>query len=73
MSQATFTTEAFTCPSCVKKIETAVGRIDGVSNVDVGFNSSRVNVNFDKEQVKAEDIGKIIADLGYPVLKTKVK
>ena len=72
MAQATFTTEAFTCPSCVKKIETAVGRVDGVDKVDVGFNSSRVKVNFDKQQVKPEDIGKIISDLGYPVLKTKV-
>ncbi|MDO5048597.1 MAG: copper ion binding protein [Actinomycetaceae bacterium] len=73
MSLATYSTEPFTCPSCIKKIETAVGRLDGVDGVDVGFNSSRVKVNFDEAQVSAEAIGKIINDLGYPVLKTKVK
>lgn len=73
MSQATIKTETFTCPSCIKKIETAVGGLDGVDKVDVGFNSSRVKVDFDPAKVALDKITKTIDDLGYQVLSTKVK
>lgn len=67
MTTTTFRTEPFTCPSCVAKIETAVGRVDGVEKVDVKFNSSRVVVDHEEAQASAESIRKIIDDLGYPV------
>lgn len=73
MTLATFTTEPFTCPSCIKKIESAVGRLDGVDSVDVGFNSSRVKVNFDENKLAADAIGTVITDLGYPVIKTRTQ
>jgi copper chaperone CopZ len=47
MSKVTFTMEPFTCPSCVKKIENAVARINGVQGVQVMFNSGRVRAEFD--------------------------
>lgn len=72
MTNATFTTEPFTCPSCIKKIETVVGKLPGVDTVNVGYNSSRVKVAFDENAQSAEDIAKVITDLGYPVVKTKV-
>lgn len=67
MATTTFRTEPFTCPSCVAKIETAVGHVDGVEKVDVKFNSSRVVVNHEEAQASAASIRKIIDDLGYPV------
>ncbi len=72
MSNATFTTEPFTCPSCIKKIETAVGKMTGVQEVTVGFNSSRVKVAFDESAVEADKIRETIEGLGYQVLKSKV-
>lgn len=72
MSTATFTTEPFTCPSCVKKIENAVGRMPGVDSVDVGFNSSRVKVVFNPETTSADSIKQTIDGLGYPVLRSSV-
>ena len=71
MTLGTFTTKPFSCPSCIKKIESAVGRMDGVESVDVGFNSSRVKVVFDDSRTSAEAIGKVIDGLGYPVVKTR--
>ena len=71
MMLATFTTKPFTCPSCIKKIESALGRMDGVDSVDVGFNSSRVKVTFDDATIPVERIGRIINDLGYPVVKIR--
>jgi copper chaperone CopZ len=73
MQTATFRTEPFTCPSCVKKIEGAVGRIPGVSLAEVGFSSSRVKVSFDPGVVEPERIARTITDLGYPVLSTRVR
>ncbi len=72
MTNATFTTEPFTCPSCIKKIEHAVGGLPGVDKVEVGFNSSRVKVAFDDALQSAPAIAKVITDLGYPVRKTAV-
>lgn len=72
MRTAKFETETFTCPSCITKIESTVGRKEGVESTQVMFNSSKVKVSFDENIISAEEIAKSINDLGYPVLATKV-
>ena len=67
MTTVKFTTEPFTCPSCIKKIETTVGRLDGVSDVSVMFNSNKVKVTFDEAAIRAGAIADTITGLGYPV------
>lgn len=62
-------TEPFTCPSCIAKIEKAVGRLPGVQKVDVRFNSSKVDVTFDQARLEAGEIATVISDLGYPVTR----
>jgi len=37
------------------------------------FNSSRVKTNFDSKSVTIEAIEKAIEDLGYPVIRSRVK
>lgn len=69
MTTASFTTEPFTCPSCVKKIENGVGRLDGVREVSVMFNSNKVKATFDADQITADDIAAKITGLGYPVTR----
>lgn len=69
---ARFTTEPFTCPSCIKKIQSAVGRLPGVEWVTVKFNSARVDVGFDPAEITTEEIGETITGLGYPVLRARV-
>ncbi|AYW51490.1 copper chaperone (plasmid) [Tetragenococcus halophilus] len=75
MSKATLTLETLSCPSCLQKIESAVKGLDGVdqSSVKVLFNSSKVKTNFEEDKVTIEEIEKAIEDLGYPVIKSKVK
>lgn len=70
MTTVTFRTEPFTCPSCIRKIEGAVGRMDGVDRVSVLFNSSKVKVTFDESVVQADTIARVITGLGYPVTTT---
>lgn len=72
ITKAVFTMEPFTCPSCVKKIENTVRRIDGVQEVKVMFNSGRVRVEFDDGKTTADAVQETIMKLGYPVLSRKV-
>jgi len=72
MTKAVFNMEPFTCPSCVKKIENTVGRVDGVQEVQVMFNSGRVRVEFDEARTSADSLQETIVRLGYPVLSKKV-
>lgn len=67
MTTVKFTTEPFSCPSCVKKIENVVSKEPGVSQVKVLFNSNKVQVTFDQETTQAQNIADTITKLGYPV------
>lgn len=72
MQKVVFNMEPFTCPSCVKKIENTVGKIDGVNEVKVMFNSGRVRAEFDSSRTDAETLEDTIVRLGYPVLSKKL-
>ncbi len=75
MKQATIQLETLSCPSCLQKIENAVKGLNGVEkdSVKVMFNASKVKTEFDSTSVTIENIEKAIEDLGYPVIKSKVK
>lgn len=72
MANAVFHLEPLTCPSCIKKIETALNKSNGVEFSKVLFNSGKVKVEFNDSVVKAEELAETIEKLGYPVLRTKV-
>jgi len=75
MQKATINLETLSCPSCLQKIENALKGLDGVEkdSVEVLFNSSRVKTIFDSKSVTIEVIEKAIEDLGYPVIRSRVK
>lgn len=75
MQKATIQLETLSCPSCLQKIENAVKGLNGVDqeSLKVLFNASKVKVDFDSETLAINDIEKAIEDLGYPVIKSKVK
>lgn len=75
MSKAVITLEPLACPSCLKKIESAVRELNGIdhSNVKGVFNASKIRVDFDENMLAVEDVEKAIENLGYPVIKSKVK
>jgi copper ion binding protein len=61
--------EPLTCPSCIKKIETKVGKMEGVEEARVLFNSSKVKATINEDQVTADDLKDTIEKLGYQVMK----
>lgn len=75
MYNATIRLETLACPSCMQKIESAVKGLKGVEkdSVKVLFNSSKVKTTFDADAIAIKDIEKAIEDLGYPVIKSRIK
>lgn len=68
MATKKFQLEPLTCPSCIKKIETKLNKMDGVEEAKVLFNSSKVKTTFDDDKVTPEELKTTIEKLGYPVL-----
>ena len=57
--------EGFSCPSCVKKIEKRVGRLDGVDAVKVHFATARIEVDHDESKASVDDLVDAVAKAGY--------
>lgn len=72
MKKIVLNLEPLTCPSCIKKIEGALNRMDGVVEAKVLFNSGKVRAQFDESKITADEIAKTVAGLGYPVISQKV-
>lgn len=54
-----------TCPSCIAKIEKALTALEGVENAKVHFNTGRIEVQHDPEQVSGEQLENAIRAIGY--------
>ena len=65
--------DTLTCPSCIKRIEKSLKKQKGVKTVEVKFNSSKVDVEFDETTISKDTITKILENLGYPVESTQEK
>ena len=72
MKKAVFGLEPLSCPSCIKKIESTLQKMEGVNEAKVLFHSNRVRTKFDEQVVQAEEIQETIIKLGYPVTSRKV-
>ncbi len=71
MKTKTYQLETLTCPSCVTRIEKVVGKTEGVIQVEVLFNSSRVKVEYEEDVVDSKRIEDTIEALGYSILGGK--
>lgn len=72
MKKAVFGLEPLSCPTCIKKIEGTLSKMDGVEEVKVMFHSNRVRAQFDENIVDANELQDVIVKLGYPVISQKV-
>jgi len=53
------------CATCKKNIETALKKVDGVTNSNVVIKEKIVNVNFDKSKTSLDKIETAITAAGY--------
>lgn len=62
-----FQLETLTCPSCISKIEGVLNKEPGVEKSKVLFNSSKVKVKYDEDEVSSERLEQLIEEVGYPI------
>ncbi len=62
--------EGMTCASCALAIERSVGKIEGVSKVNVNFATEKLDVEYD-DSVSVEDVEQAVVKAGYSVSKQK--
>ncbi|MGG3888049.1 copper chaperone CopZ [Metabacillus fastidiosus] len=67
MKNITLNVSGMSCGHCVKAIEGAVGKLDGISSVEVHLETGKVDVVYDEVKVNPEAIKEVIDDQGYDV------
>lgn len=55
--------QELSCPSCVRKIETALNGVEGVNEASVHFNTGRIDVEHDG--VDEEKLVEAVRNAGY--------
>ena len=53
------------CPTCVAKIERALGAIRGVEAARVHFTTGRIEVSYDPARVTVDDLIRAVRAAGY--------
>lgn len=71
MKTIEYKVEELTCPSCIKKIESALSKQNGVHEVLVKFHASKVKVTIDPSITDEVKVGLMLNQLGYRVLSKK--
>ncbi|HIK19266.1 MAG TPA: cadmium-translocating P-type ATPase [Leptolyngbyaceae cyanobacterium M33_DOE_097] len=61
------------CPSCERKIETALQKLAGVDEVAVDVATERMTISYDPQQIDEQAIADRVISLGYTVVTPKPK
>jgi copper chaperone len=69
METATLIAPDISCEHCQHAIEGSVGKIAGVSKVQVDIPSKKIHLNYDPQQVTLSKIEEVLDDIGYTVAK----
>ncbi len=67
MENLTLNVQGMSCGHCVSAIETSVGKLAGVSQVNVKLDDAQVEVSFNESLVSLDTIKETIEDQGYEV------
>lgn len=67
MERLTLIAPDLACAQCAATIESIVGRLSGVHQVEAALKSGRVSVLFDAQAIDERAIRRRMAEVGYPV------
>ncbi|MBX6340979.1 MAG: cadmium-translocating P-type ATPase [Thermomicrobiaceae bacterium] len=59
--------EGMTCASCVRRVERALGKVEGVQSASVNLASERATVAYDPDKVRLDDLRAAVEKAGYGV------
>lgn len=63
--KTTLRSNELSCPSCVSTIEKTLNNREGVESAEVHFNTGRIEVEHDPEQISAETLAELVEKSGY--------
>jgi len=66
MATSTYTVTGMTCGHCISSVKTEIGKIDGVTSVDVDLATGAVRVD-SAAPLAAADIAAAVDEAGYEV------
>ncbi len=64
----TFSVGGMTCAACVRRVEKAVSKIEGVSNASVNLATNRASVNYDPKKAGLKELKDTVSKAGYEFL-----
>jgi copper chaperone CopZ len=64
----TYPVLGMTCASCVRKIETVLGKTDGVISAVVNFATEKVTIEYDGDKIDLDALQSIIKKIGYELV-----
>ena len=67
VSEATLPITGMTCASCVRRVEKALARVDGVQEASVNLATEKATVRFDPATVRPEHLTAAVQKAGYGV------
>ena len=73
MNKIVLQLDELSCPSCLQKIQSALDKQVGITNVKVLFNTAKVKADFDSDKISADKVADTVTNLGYDVQSIKVK
>ena len=73
MNKIVLQLDELSCPSCLQKIQSALDKQVGITNVKVLFNAAKVKADFDSDKISADKVADTVTTLGYDVQSIKVK
>jgi Cu+-exporting ATPase len=71
VEKVTLPVHGMSCASCVKKVEDALGGLEGVVRASVNFATERATVQYIPGAVSMEDFRKAVREAGYEVLEVE--
>src|SRR5919204_6577622 len=69
-TEVTLPVTGMTCASCVRRIEKALGRLDGVSEANVNLATEKARVVFDPAVVGLDQMRAAVEKVGYRMGET---
>jgi copper ion binding protein len=69
MDSITLVAPDISCEHCQHAIEGAVGKLEGVSTVQVDIPSKTVHIDYDPQKVSLVKIEEVLDDTGYTVAR----
>jgi len=73
MEKYTVTIGGMTCVACAKRVEKAIGKLDGVLSVSVNFATEKATVSYDPQIAKLFAIRAVVENIGYKALEAQKK